>query len=38
MLDACIGCGCLSLTDCPLRNPGDVVGEQGAGPRILERP
>lgn len=22
-LDACIGCGCLSLTHCPLRNPND---------------
>jgi len=37
-LDSCIGCGCLSLTDCPLRNPGDVLGEEGAGARILERP
>jgi len=37
-LDRCIGCGCLSLTDCPLRNPGDVLGAEGAGARILERP
>lgn len=22
-LDTCIGCGCLSLTNCPLRNPDD---------------
>lgn len=22
-LDGCIGCGCLSRSDCPLRNPGD---------------
>lgn len=22
-LDSCIGCGCLSLKDCPLRNPDD---------------
>ncbi len=36
--DACIGCGCLSLKDCPLRNPQDVLGQQGPGPRILERP
>ncbi|MBD2816580.1 redox-sensitive transcriptional activator SoxR [Xenorhabdus sp. Flor] len=34
-LDSCIGCGCLSLTECPLRNPNDVLGEKGAGPRIL---
>lgn len=37
-LDSCIGCGCLSLADCPLRNPGDVLGQDGPGPRILERP
>ncbi|VGO11067.1 Redox-sensitive transcriptional activator SoxR [plant metagenome] len=37
-LDSCIGCGCLSLSDCPLRNPDDVLGEEGPGPRILDRP
>ncbi|WP_323816299.1 redox-sensitive transcriptional activator SoxR [Cellvibrio sp. NN19] len=36
-LNTCIGCGCLSLQDCPLRNPDDVLGEQGPGARILER-
>lgn len=35
-LDNCIGCGCLSLDDCPLRNPGDTLGQDGTGPRILE--
>lgn len=35
-LDNCIGCGCLSLEDCPLRNPGDALGKDGPGPRILE--
>jgi len=35
-LDGCIGCGCLSVRDCPLRNPGDVLAGQGAGPRLLE--
>jgi len=34
-IDSCIGCGCLSLQVCPLRNPGDVMGERGAGPRVL---
>lgn len=34
-LTRCIGCGCLSLEECPLRNPGDRLGNQGAGPRIL---
>lgn len=37
-LDSCIGCGCLSLDECPLRNPQDALGAEGPGPRILERP
>ncbi|MEM1382112.1 MAG: redox-sensitive transcriptional activator SoxR [Pseudomonadota bacterium] len=32
-LGHCIGCGCLSLESCPLRNPGDSLGATGAGPR-----
>ncbi len=35
-ISGCIGCGCLSLTDCPLRNPADVLGGEGPGPRILD--
>ena len=35
-LDDCIGCGCLSLDRCRLANPGDVLGEQGAGPQRWE--
>jgi len=35
-LDDCIGCGCLSLKACPLRNPQDALGAQGTGPRLLE--
>ncbi|MBK5005117.1 redox-sensitive transcriptional activator SoxR [Pseudomonas sp. S60] len=35
-LDNCIGCGCLSLDECPLRNPQDVLGQQGSGARLLE--
>ena len=35
-LDGCIGCGCLSLGVCPLRNPWDVLGEAGPGPRLLD--
>jgi MerR family redox-sensitive transcriptional activator SoxR len=34
-LDGCIGCGCLSVDECPLRNPEDRVAAQGAGPRHL---
>jgi MerR family transcriptional regulator, redox-sensitive transcriptional activator SoxR len=36
-LGECIGCGCLSLEHCKLRNPLDALSEQGPGPRILER-
>lgn len=36
-LDDCIGCGCLSITACPLRNPSDQLAEQGAGPRLLDQ-
>ncbi|HWE85070.1 MAG TPA: redox-sensitive transcriptional activator SoxR [Terracidiphilus sp.] len=35
-LDGCIGCGCLSLGVCPLRNPWDELGRQGPGPRLLD--
>lgn len=35
-LDGCIGCGCLSIDACPLRNPWDELGEEGPGPRLLE--
>ena len=34
-LTGCIGCGCLSLTDCQLANPDDTLGASGAGPRRL---
>ncbi len=34
-LDSCIGCGCLSLQDCPLRNPGDALSAEGPGARLL---
>ena len=35
-LTGCIGCGCLSVGDCPLRNPDDVAGYEGVGPRHLQ--
>ncbi|WP_232665444.1 redox-sensitive transcriptional activator SoxR [Pseudonocardia sp. TRM90224] len=31
----CIGCGCLSLDRCILRNRDDVLGDEGYGPRRL---
>ena len=35
-LDNCIGCGCLSLKTCQLRNPGDRMSDQGSGPLLIE--
>ncbi|PSJ60612.1 redox-sensitive transcriptional activator SoxR [Kumtagia ephedrae] len=34
-LDDCIGCGCLSIDRCRLRNPDDRLGKEGAGARRL---
>jgi MerR family redox-sensitive transcriptional activator SoxR len=34
-LAGCIGCGCLSLTACPLRNAGDHLSADGSGARLL---
>ncbi len=35
-LDDCIGCGCLSLQRCALRNPGDALGRSGSGAHRLQ--
>ncbi|EJT03595.1 redox-sensitive transcriptional activator SoxR [Rhizobium sp. CCGE 510] len=35
-LTGCIGCGCLSIESCPLRNPSDRLGKEGPGARLLE--
>lgn len=35
-LQSCIGCGCLSLAECPLRNTDDYLGRQRAGAVLLE--
>ena len=35
-LDSCIGCGCLSLKVCHLRNPEDTLSDRGSGPLLLE--
>ncbi|TCM79710.1 redox-sensitive transcriptional activator SoxR [Rhizobium sp. BK068] len=35
-LTDCIGCGCLSVESCPLRNPDDRLAKDGPGPRLLE--
>lgn len=34
-LDDCIGCGCLSIDACRLRNPLDELSDQGSGPQLL---
>ncbi|RXJ74661.1 redox-sensitive transcriptional activator SoxR [Veronia nyctiphanis] len=34
-LDSCIGCGCLSLDKCGLRNPDDVMGKKDSGGVLL---
>ncbi len=36
-LSGCIGCGCLSLKTCPLRNPQDRARERGPGARLFDR-
>lgn len=35
-LTGCIGCGCLSLKNCPLRNPQDRLASSGHGPVLLD--
>lgn len=35
-LTGCIGCGCLSMKDCPLRNPFDELARRGPGPQLIE--
>ena len=34
-LSGCIGCGCLSLENCGIFNPGDRAADAGAGPQYL---
>lgn len=36
-LTDCIGCGCLSMKNCPLYNQGDHLADEGPGPVILNR-
>lgn len=33
----CIGCGCLSMTRCPIYNADDKLAESGPGPVLLEQ-
>ncbi len=36
-LTGCIGCGCLSLRNCPIYNENDRLAAEGSGPVILDR-
>ncbi|WP_053150442.1 redox-sensitive transcriptional activator SoxR [Pseudomonas sp. Pf153] len=35
-LNGCIGCGCLSMEACPLRNQGDALSKRGPGAHLLD--
>ena len=35
-LDECIGCGCLSINKCRLRNPQDILAQAGKGAVLWE--
>ncbi|MGV9710775.1 redox-sensitive transcriptional activator SoxR [Gordonia sp. NPDC003424] len=37
MIGSCVGCGCLSLGECHLLNPGDEMNKLGPGPQRLLR-
>jgi MerR family redox-sensitive transcriptional activator SoxR len=36
-LTGCIGCGCLSMKNCPIYNADDKLAAEGPGPVILDR-
>ena len=36
-LTGCIGCGCLSMKNCPIYNADDQLAVEGSGPVLLER-
>lgn len=37
LMTGCIGCGCLSMKNCPIYNQDDKLASEGAGPAILNR-
>ena len=37
-LTGCIGCGCLSMKNCPIYNAEDKLAAEGDGPVLLEKP
>lgn len=36
-MTGCIGCGCLSMKNCPMYNADDKLAEEGSGAVILDR-
>jgi MerR family redox-sensitive transcriptional activator SoxR len=36
-LDGCIGCGCLSMKNCPIYNAEDKLGDNHTGPVLLDK-
>ncbi|WP_088330109.1 redox-sensitive transcriptional activator SoxR [Lacimicrobium sp. SS2-24] len=36
-LTGCIGCGCLSMENCPIYNENDKLAECGTGPILLDK-
>lgn len=36
-MTGCIGCGCLSMKNCPIYNLDDKLATEGSGPVILDR-
>lgn len=38
LVDGCIGCGCLSMTSCPMYNPEDILATAGEGALYLDAP
>lgn len=37
-MTGCIGCGCLSMVNCPIYNNDDKLSDIGSGPVILDKP
>ncbi len=37
LLTGCIGCGCLSMDNCPLYNDDDHLAKESSGPVLLQR-
>lgn len=36
-LTGCIGCGCLSMKNCPIYNQDDKLASEGSGPVLLDK-